>query len=317
MERNGGTRKPTGAGPGADDAEKPRESATGPRIDPGLHVVATPIGNARDVTLRGLDVLRGADVIAAEDTRTARRLMDLHGVALGGRPLIAYHDHNGAERRPEILRLLEEGRSVALVSEAGTPMISDPGYKLARAAAEAGHEVRARAGRQRADRGALRRRPANRPVPLRGLPDAEGAGAAEGDGRTRRDPGDAGVLRGAPPPRRVAGRHGGRAGGGSGGRGLPRADQAVRGGAARHARRAGRRHAEEAPPKGEVVVVVGPPSAPPAEAAAGDLDAALRAALRDGSLKDAVRAVTEATGAPRRVVYARALEIADDETGRS
>ncbi len=112
----------------------------------GLYLVATPIGNARDITLRGLDILASADVIAAEDTRTARKLLDIHGVALGGRKLIAYHDHSGEKGRAGILKLIAAGRSVAYVSEAGTPLVSDPGYALARDIGAAGHYVTAAPG---------------------------------------------------------------------------------------------------------------------------------------------------------------------------
>ncbi|UWQ95228.1 16S rRNA (cytidine(1402)-2'-O)-methyltransferase [Rhodobacteraceae bacterium M385] len=110
-------------------------------IAPGLHFVATPIGSARDITLRALDVLRGADVIAAEDTRTARKLMEIHGVPVNSRPMIPYHDHNGAEARPRVLGALEKGQSVAYVSEAGTPLVADPGYQLGRAVIDAGYSV--------------------------------------------------------------------------------------------------------------------------------------------------------------------------------
>ncbi len=115
-----------------------------PEINPlpaGLYLVATPIGNARDITLRALDILASADVIAAEDTRTARKLMGLHGVALGKRPLIAYHDHSGQAGRSGILKLIGQGRSVAYVSEAGTPLVADPGFALAREAGVAGYLV--------------------------------------------------------------------------------------------------------------------------------------------------------------------------------
>ncbi|MGP6087701.1 16S rRNA (cytidine(1402)-2'-O)-methyltransferase [Antarctobacter jejuensis] len=110
-------------------------------VPPGLYLIATPIGNARDITLRALDLLAGADVLAAEDTRSLRRLMELHGVALNDRPLVAYHDHNGARVRPRLLADIAAGKSVLYASEAGTPMISDPGFDLARAATEAGHPV--------------------------------------------------------------------------------------------------------------------------------------------------------------------------------
>lgn len=104
------------------------------KIPPGLYFVATPIGAARDITLRGLDVLAGCDMIAAEDTRNTRKLLDIHGIALGGRPLIAYHDHNAPKQRPRILAALAEGQSVAYVSDAGTPLVADPGFSLSRAA---------------------------------------------------------------------------------------------------------------------------------------------------------------------------------------
>ena len=104
----------------------------------GLHFVATPIGNARDITLRALDVLASADVLAAEDTRSLRRLMEIHGVALGDRPLVPYHDQNGDKARPKLMAALDAGHSVVYASEAGTPLISDPGFDLMRAALEAG-----------------------------------------------------------------------------------------------------------------------------------------------------------------------------------
>ena len=113
---------------------------------PGLYLVATPIGSARDITLRALDVLNTADVLAAEDTRNLRHLMDIHGIALRGRPMIAYHDHNADRQRPSILRALEGGKVVAYASDAGTPLVADPGYRLARDAAEAGYAVRALPG---------------------------------------------------------------------------------------------------------------------------------------------------------------------------
>ncbi len=122
---------------------KPRqgnaEDGSGPPLSsaalaPGLHFVATPIGTAGDVTLRALDTLRAADVIAAEDTRTARRLMEIHGIPTGGRKILPYHDHNGPEMRPRLIDLLRGGARLAYVSDAGTPLVADPGYQLARAA---------------------------------------------------------------------------------------------------------------------------------------------------------------------------------------
>lgn len=116
------------------------------RLAPGLYLVATPIGNARDITLRSLDILTNADVLAAEDTRSLKRLLEIHGIALNGRPVLAYHDHNGGKMRPRIMADLAEGKSVAYASEAGTPMISDPGFDLLRGAIEEGHPATAAPG---------------------------------------------------------------------------------------------------------------------------------------------------------------------------
>ena len=115
-------------------------------IPPGLHFVSTPIGSARDITLRALDVLAGADVLVAEDTRTLKQLMEIHGIALNGRPLIAYHDHSGTGPLQRLVGLLAEGKSLAYASEAGTPLISDPGFELARAVAAAGLPMTAAPG---------------------------------------------------------------------------------------------------------------------------------------------------------------------------
>ncbi|MEE2526669.1 16S rRNA (cytidine(1402)-2'-O)-methyltransferase [Hyphobacterium sp. HN65] len=111
--------------------------------EPGLNIVSTPIGNLRDITLRALDALAGADRIYAEDTRIAARLLDAYGISAR---VLPYHDHNGAKMRPGILEALAAGERVVLISDAGTPLISDPGYKLVREAVEAGHPVRALPG---------------------------------------------------------------------------------------------------------------------------------------------------------------------------
>ncbi len=103
-------------------------------LSAGLYFVATPIGSARDITLRALDILASADLIAAEDTRTARKLMEIHGVPLNGRKVVAFHDHSGDGSVAGLVDLIAGGKSVAYVSEAGTPLIADPGYELGRAA---------------------------------------------------------------------------------------------------------------------------------------------------------------------------------------
>ena len=115
-------------------------------LPPGLYLVATPIGSARDITLRALDILASCDLIAAEDTRTARKLMEIHGVPLGRRQVVAFHDHSGAGQVDRLVAEIAAGRSVACVSEAGTPLIADPGYELALAVQSAGLPVTAAPG---------------------------------------------------------------------------------------------------------------------------------------------------------------------------
>ncbi|WP_304619050.1 16S rRNA (cytidine(1402)-2'-O)-methyltransferase [Paracoccus sediminilitoris] len=131
------------------DADSPRRLTAhveAARLDGGLYLVATPIGAARDITLRALDVLNSADMLAAEDTRVLRHLMDIHGIPLRGRRILAYHDHNGDRARPALMAALADGASVAYCSDAGTPLVADPGYRLAVDAAEAGARVHALPG---------------------------------------------------------------------------------------------------------------------------------------------------------------------------
>ncbi len=114
------------------------QPVTAPGLPPGLHLVATPIGNLRDITLRALETLAAADLIACEDTRITHRLLDHYGITT---PLTPYHEHNAGAARPKLLARLAAGDAVALVSDAGTPLVSDPGFKLVRAACEAGHAI--------------------------------------------------------------------------------------------------------------------------------------------------------------------------------
>src|ERR1700704_6518047 len=119
------------------------QAVSAPALAGGRHLVATPIGNLRDITLRALEVLAAADLIACEDTRVTHKLLDHYGIATAMTP---YHDHNAAEARPKLLARLAAGAAVALVCDAGTPLVSDPGFKLVRAAREAGHAVTALPG---------------------------------------------------------------------------------------------------------------------------------------------------------------------------
>ncbi|WP_233416868.1 16S rRNA (cytidine(1402)-2'-O)-methyltransferase [Halovulum marinum] len=276
-------------------------------LSPGLYLVATPIGTADDITLRALAILRQADLLAAEDTRNARKLMEIHGVPLNGRRVLPYHDHNGAQARPRLLKAIAEGRSVAYVSDAGTPLIADPGYRLAQEAIAQDLPVTAAPGAS-AVLAALS---------VAGLPTDRFlfAGFLPPKSAARRT--ELTALAQVPAtlvfyesPRRLAACLADMAGvlGGSRDaavcRELTKRFEQVRRGTLAGLAPA---YADEGPPKGEVVIVVGPPVQTPASEA--DLDSALAAAMRDNSLKDAASIVAEATGLPRKQVYARALEL--------
>jgi 16S rRNA (cytidine1402-2'-O)-methyltransferase len=114
------------------------QTLTAPKAESGLYLVATPIGNLGDITLRALQTLAGVDLIACEDTRITRRLTERYAIPT---QLISYHEHNAPQARPKILGALAQRRSIALVSDAGTPLISDPGFKLVREASAAGFRV--------------------------------------------------------------------------------------------------------------------------------------------------------------------------------
>ncbi|MEM9735859.1 MAG: 16S rRNA (cytidine(1402)-2'-O)-methyltransferase [Pseudomonadota bacterium] len=300
-KRTGG---PGPAGEPPSVAEAPRSPGL---LSPGLYLVATPIGNAADITLRALDVLTRADVIAAEDTRQTRKLMEIHGVALAGRPLVSYHDQNGAARRPQIEAWLREGKSVAYCSDAGTPLVADPGFRLAQAAVAAGSALTAVPGASAALAGlSVSGLPSDRFLFAGFLPPksaARKAALAELSAvpatlifyESPRRLGDAladmaAVL--GDRPAAVA-------------RELTKRFEEVRRGSLAALAEA---YGAEPPPKGEVVVLTGPPLARTPDAA--DLDQALAAALTDLSTKDAAREVAELLGLPRREVYARALALA-------
>lgn len=139
--REKGDQGPAPEGRGAEPPRRLAAHVAADPLEPGLYLVATPIGTARDITLRALDVLNSADMLAAEDTRVMRHLMEIHGIPLRGRRIVSYHDHNAERARPPLLAALSQGGSVAYASDAGTPLVADPGYRLARDAAEAGARV--------------------------------------------------------------------------------------------------------------------------------------------------------------------------------
>ena len=282
-------------------------STTAPPLPAGLYLVATPIGNLRDITVRALEVLAAADLIACEDTRVTRKLLDHYGIAT---PLTSYHEHNAAHVRPKIIARLGEGAAIALVSDAGTPLVSDPGYKLVREAWAAGATVTALPG-------------ASAPVAaltLSGLPTDrfffEGfLPAKEAARRTRiaelkRIPATLVLFETGP---RIAGSLADLAAGlgpreGALCRELTKLHEEVRRGdlttLAREAAQAGE-------PRGEMVIVVAPPE-PQGEAI--DLDALLRQALERVSVKEAVAEIAAVTGRPRREVYQRALALAKERS---
>ena len=274
-------------------------------LDPGLYLVATPIGNLRDISLRALETLAAADVIACEDTRVSRKLLDHYGIAT---PLTPYHEHNAAQARPRLLARLADGAAVALISDAGTPLISDPGYKLVRAAQEAGHPV----------------------VPIPGASAPLAALVASGL------PTDRFFFEGFLPPKRgarqnridaiaavpatlvlfetgprlagtladLAGRLGVRAAAVC--RELTKLHEEIRTGdlaaLAQH-------YGEGPEPRGEIVIVVAPPDPDAQRAGEDEVDAMLTTALARTSVKEAVSEVAALTGHPRRAVYQRALAL--------
>ncbi len=279
-------------------------------VPKGLHFVATPIGAARDITLRALDILAGADVLAAEDTRTLRHLMEIHGVSLGDRPLVAYHDHNGEAVRPRLLRALEEGRSVAYASEAGTPLVADPGYQLARAAIAAGHPVLAAPGPS-AVLAALTVSglPTDRFL-FAGFPPAGAGDRARFLAEIAPVPATLVLYES---PKRISRLLGELAQALGGERQAAvcreltkRFEEVSRGSLADLAAQF-----EDRDVKGEIVVVIDRGTA--AVATKSDIEAALRLALRGASVRDAAAEVAEAFGLPRKEVYRMALGLSEEE----
>ena len=275
------------------------------RLQPGLHVVATPIGNLRDISFRGVATLAAADAVIAEDTRVTKTLLAHYGITT---PLMAYHEHNASVVRPHILARLESGAALALVSDAGTPLISDPGFKLVADAAAAGINVVAVPGAS-AVLAALM---------VAGLPTDrfffEGFLPPRSAARRQRIAELApipGTLVFFESPRRLAetledlhavlgARDAAIA------RELTKHYETVRRGSLGDLAAA---LAAEGPPRGEIVLLVAPPGEGVTVMSAEDLDAKLRKALATLSVKDAASVVAAETGQPRRQVYARAVEI--------
>ncbi|MBF9049057.1 16S rRNA (cytidine(1402)-2'-O)-methyltransferase [Roseobacter sp. HKCCD9010] len=278
------------------------------RLAPGVYFVATPIGAARDITLRALDILLSADVIAAEDTRTARKLMELHGVPLGERPLIAYYDHNGPAQRPRLLAALAEGKSLAYVSEAGTPLVADPGYQLGRAAIEAGAAVFAAPGASAALAAlSVSGLPSDRFLFAGFPPNASGAQKRWLEGLRDIDA----TLLLYESPKRIHRLLDNLAETVGADREVAlcreltkRFEEVIRGSVADVAKQIKDRSL-----KGEIVVVIG--RGKPRQAATEDVEAALTEALKTNRVKDAATEVADRFGMPRREIYQLALKLGE------
>src|ERR1700736_225530 len=277
---------------------------TAPKAPPGLYLVATPIGNLGDITLRALETLAGVDIIACEDTRITRRLTERYAITALLKP---YHEHNAALARPKILERLAEGASIALVSDAGTPLISDPGFKLVREVCAAGFPVIALPGPSSVltalsvaalptDRfffeGFLPPKATARRARLTELSRIDATLVMfESGNRVQDTLSDlAGIMgtRDAAICREMTKLH-------EDIRRAPVAELA--------------RSADTLETRGEFVLVIGPPSGGQIMAE-DELDDLLRSSLQRDSVRDAVAHAVELSGRPRREIYARALELA-------
>ena len=293
----------------APSPSKPEQAATsvawapGHALEPGLHLVATPIGNLGDITLRALWVLRSVDRILCEDTRVTARLLHHFGI---DKKLEAYHDHNADRVRPAVLAALRRGETLALVSDAGTPLVSDPGYRLVREAIAEGLPVTAAPGPSAALTALiLSGLPPDAFLFAGFLPPRSGARRTtlarwaaldatlvfyEGPSRLAACLGDMAAVLGSDRQAAI-------------GRELTKRHEELRRGTLADLAAS---YGTEPAPRGEIVIVVGPP---PAAAApdAEDIDARLDELLDTLSLRDAVAALAAETGLPRRMLYDRAL----------
>ncbi len=289
-----------------DESGRDRIGARGasPPLETGLYVVATPIGNLRDITLRALDILAAADRVYAEDTRVARKLMDAYGL----KPrLAAYHDHSDEAVREQILTALAAGERVALISDAGTPLVSDPGFKLVRAVVEAGHRVFAAPGASALLAGlVVSGLPSDRFLFAGFLPAKQGARREklaeladvdatlvfyESGPRLAESLADIAAALGGDRQAVVA-------------RELTKLFEETRRDTlatlAAH-------YAEKGAPKGEIVILIGPPL-PKGEVSEAALDAFLLAALPRG-VKEAAAEAARDLGVSRKRAYQRALDL--------
>ncbi|MEL7130775.1 MAG: 16S rRNA (cytidine(1402)-2'-O)-methyltransferase [Pseudomonadota bacterium] len=278
-------------------------------LSAGLWFVGVPIGAARDITLRALDVLASADVLVAEDTRSLRKLMDIHGVPLEERRIEALHEHSKKGQLDRLVARAAAGESVAYASEAGMPLIADPGFELGRAAREAGVSVTCAPGPSAVLTalvvgglptdafhfgGFLPAARAARQTALRALSDLRATLVLyESPKRLGALLADAAQIFGPERPATVC-------------RELTKRFENVRHGSLGQLADT----YKGTPPKGEIVVLID--RAPKSAVNEKDIDQALRSALSDMSVKDAASFVADTLAVPRRRVYQRALEVARD-----
>ena len=278
------------------------------KLTPGLTFVGVPIGTARDITLRALDVLASADLLAAEDTRSLLKLMDIHGIPLEGRKIMALHDHSSATVVTRLVKAMQDGKSVAYASEAGMPLIADPGFELARAATQAGVPMTCAPGPSAVltalalgglptdafyFAGFLPNSKAARLTALEGLRDIRATLVFyESPKRVGAMLRDAEVALGADRSGAVC-------------RELTKKFEEIRRGSLAELAE----FYASAPPKGEVVVLVDRGHSESVNV--GDIEDSLRSALKDLSMRDAVDLVAKAHGMPRRQVYQAALGLSE------
>ena len=276
-------------------------------LEPALYLVATPIGNLSDITIRALETIAAADILACEDTRVTRKLLDRYGIR---RRATAYHEHNAAEAGPKLVEAVSSGKSVALVSDAGTPMVSDPGYRLATEVIAAGGRVVPVPGAS-----ALLAALAASGLPSDAFFFAGFLSAKDGQRRARLE-----ELRAVPAtlvfyesPRRLAVSLaamadvlGGRPA--AVGRELTKAFEEVRRGSISELAEA---YANEDTPKGEIVVCVAPPPSEK-QAEAGDIDAMLLSLAKEMGASKAAGEAARMTGARKADLYRRLMELRGD-----
>lgn len=280
-----------------------------PALESALYLVATPIGNLGDITLRALQTLAACDVIACEDTRASRVLLQRYGIETR---LTPYHDHNGPAARPALLSRLETGQAVALISDAGTPLIADPGYKLVVAARQAGHKVVSIPGPSAVIAAlSIAGQPTDQFTFAGFLPAKEKA-RADAITDLRQWPGTVCLYEA---PSRLAASLAALANGlgadrqASVCRELTKRFETVQSG---NLAELASYYRNEEEPRGEIVIVLAP--AAETEVTQDNVDDALRAALKTERVKDAARLVSDAYGLPKRELYQRALKLAADTT---